>query len=79
MARMKMDGRAGFVFSLRMKQVSFSFRCVKIMLYMGPQRSNAARVRKLSRFNGGKLRGNSKHLFKTSKDKAIPGKRRFKR
>ena len=44
-----------------------------------PQRSNAARVRKLNRFNGGKLPGNSKHLFKTSKDKAVPGKRGFKR
>ena len=44
-----------------------------------PQRSNAARVRNMNRFNGGKLPGNSKHFFKTSKDKAVPGKRSFKR
>ena len=44
-----------------------------------PQRSNAARVRNVKRFNGGKLPGNSKHFFKTSKDKAVPGKRSFKR
>ena len=43
-----------------------------------PQRSNAARVRNMSRFNGGKLPGNSKHYFKKSKDKAVPGKRSFK-
>ena len=51
--------------------------CTVRMLY--PQRSNAARVRKLNRFNGGKLPGNSKHLFKSSKDKAVPRKRSFKR
>ena len=45
----------------------------------GPQRSNAARVRNMNRFNGGKLPGNSKHFLKTSKDKAVPGKRSFKR
>ena len=44
-----------------------------------PQRSNAARVRNMNRFNGGKLPGNSKHFFKTSKDIAVPGKRSFKR
>ena len=43
------------------------------------QRSNAACVRNMNRFNGGKLPGNSKHFFKTSKDKAVPGKRSFKR
>ena len=43
-----------------------------------PQRSNAPRVRNMSRFNGGKLPGNSKHFFKKSKDKAVPGKRSFK-
>ena len=43
-----------------------------------PQRSNALRVRNMSRFNGGKLPGNSKHFFKKSKDKAVPGKRSFK-
>ena len=44
-----------------------------------PQRSNAAHVRNLSRFNAGKLPGNSKYFFKKSKDKAVPGKRSFKR
>ena len=44
-----------------------------------PQRSNAARVRNMSRRNGGKLPGNSKHFCKKSKDKAVPGKRSFKR
>ena len=34
-----------------------------------PQRSNAARVRNISRFNGGKLLGNLKHFLKKSKDK----------
>ena len=29
--------------------------------------------------NGGKLPGNSKHFFKTSKDNAVPEKRSFKR
>ena len=29
--------------------------------------------------NGGKLPGNSKNFFKKSKDKAVPGKRSFKR
>ena len=43
------------------------------------QRSNVARVRNMSRFNGGKLPGNSKHSFKKSKDKEVPGKRSFKR
>ena len=43
------------------------------------QRSNAARVRNMSRFNGGKLPGNSKHFFQKSKDKAVPEKRSFKR
>ena len=38
----------------------------------------SARVRNMSSFNGGKLRGNSKHFFKKSKDKAVPGKRSFK-
>ena len=44
-----------------------------------PQWSNAARVRNMSRFNGGRLPGNSTHFFKKSKDKAVPGKRSFKR
>ena len=44
-----------------------------------PERSNAVRVRNMNRFNGGKLPGNSKHFFKTSKDKEVPGKRSFKR
>ena len=44
-----------------------------------PQRSNAARVRNMSRFNGGKFPGNSKHFFKRSKDKVVAGKRSFKR
>ena len=44
-----------------------------------PQRSNTVRVLNMSRFNGGKLPGNSKHFFKKSKDKAVPGKRSFKR
>ena len=44
-----------------------------------PQRSNAVRVCNMNIFNGGKLPGNSKHFFKTSKDKAVPGKRSFKR
>ena len=44
-----------------------------------PQRSNAARVCNMSRFNGGKLPGNSKHFFKKSKDKAVLGKKSFKR
>ena len=43
-----------------------------------PQRSNAPRVRNMSRFNGGKLPGNLKYFFKKSKDKAVPGKGRFK-
>ena len=38
----------------------------------GPQRSDAARVRNMSRFNGGKLPGNSKHFFEKSEDKAVP-------
>ena len=46
---------------------------------MPPQRSNAARVRNMNRFNGGKLPGNSKQFFKTSKDNAVPRKRSFKR
>ena len=55
-------------------------RTVKALLSpRGPQRSNAARVRNMNRFNGGKLPGNSKHFFKTSKDKAVPGKASFKR
>ena len=49
------------------------------LLSQPPQRSNAARVRNMSWFNGGKLPGNSKHSFKKSKDKAVPGKRIFKR
>ena len=44
-----------------------------------PQRSNAARVRNMSRYDVGRLPGNSKHFFKKSKDKALPGKRSFKR
>ena len=44
-----------------------------------PQRSNAARVRNMSRLNGAKLPGSSKHLCKKSKDKAVSGKRSFKR
>ena len=49
-------------------------------LHIGPpQRSNVARVHNMSRFNGCKLPGNSKHFFKKSKDKAVPGKRSFKR
>ena len=38
----------------------------------GLQRSDAARVSNMSRFNGGKLPGNSKHFFKKSNDKAVP-------
>ena len=55
--------------------INFSVR----MHYTAPQRSNAARVRNMKRFNGGKFPGNSKHFFKTSNDKAVPGKRSFKR
>ena len=46
---------------------------------ISPQQSNAASVRNVNRVNGGKLPGNSKHFFKTSKDKAVPGKSSFKR
>ena len=46
---------------------------------VGAQRSNAVRVRNMNRFDGGKSPGNSKHFLKTSKDKAVPGKRSFKR
>ena len=64
----------------RMYVSHWQFHNVTVWKYMClPQRSNAARVRILNRFNGGKLPGNSKHLFKTSKDKAVPGKRSFKR
>ena len=44
-----------------------------------PQRSNAALVRNMSRFNGGKFAGKSKHFFKKAKDKAVPENRSFKR
>ena len=44
-----------------------------------PQQSNAECVHNMSRFNVGKLPGNSKHFMKKSKDKAVPGKRSFKR
>ena len=47
-------------------------------LFKSPLRSNAARMRNMSRLNGGKLPGNSKHFLKKSKDKAVPGKRSFK-
>ena len=43
------------------------------------QRSNAARVRNMSRLNGGKSRENSKHFFEKSNDKGVSGKRSFKR
>ena len=33
----------------------------------------------MSRFNGGKLPRNSRHFYKKSEDKAVPGKRSFKR
>ena len=53
-------------------------RKVVLRYSVTPQRSNAARVRNMSRFNDGKLPGNLKHCFKESKDKANPEKRRFK-
>ena len=49
------------------------------LVYLPPQRSNAALVCNMSTFNGGKLPGKSKYFLKKSKDKAVPGKRRFKR
>ena len=55
----------------------YKYCCKKIPLT--PQRSNAARLRNMNRFNGGKSPGNSKHFLKTSKDKAVPGNRNFKR
>ena len=36
------------------------------------------RLRNMSRFNGGKLQGNSKHFFEKLKDKGVPGKKSFK-
>ena len=43
-----------------------------------PQWSNAVRVRNMSRFNGSKLPGNSKYIFKRSKDKAVLEREAFK-
>ena len=64
--------------------VSFTIKGVMspymlLFFLVSPQRSNAARVRNMNTFNGGKLPGNPKHFLKTSKDKAVPGKRSFKR
>ena len=42
-----------------------------------PQWSNAAHVRNMSRFKGGKLPGNSKHFFKKSKDKSSSWKEKL--
>ena len=60
---------------------SLHSRCLRTRsdVYTPPQRSNAMRVRNMNRFNGGKLPGNSKHFYKTSKDEAVPGKRSIKR
>ena len=44
-----------------------------------PQWSNTAHVLNLTRLADGKLLGNSKSCCKTSKDKAVTGKRSFKR